>query len=328
MADYGAVVVRIESQRRPDAMRSVPPFHNGEPGLENSASFQNLNAGKNGLTLDLSKPAGRAVCLDLVGWADVVMESYSPKVMKAWQLDYDTLCHIKPDLIMFSSSLMGQTGPVSTFAGIGNLGAALAGFFYLTGWPDRPPAGPFGAYTDYVSPRFSVARILAALDHRRRTGEGQYLDQSHIESSLHFLAPALLDYTVNDRAQERVGNRDEQVAPHGVYPAMGEDQWVAIAVETDAQWRQLCQVMEQPELQDDSRFETAAARVAAQDALDPMVTAWTQTHHMYALEARLQAHGIPASSVRGMHDLYEDPQLRHHNHFVPLDQSFAWDNNG
>ncbi len=228
LADYGAVVVRVESERRRDPMRSIPPFQKGEPGPENSAAFQNLNAGKLSITLDLSQPAGRAVCHDLVRWADVVMESYSPRVMTAWQLDYDALCHIKPDLIMLSTSLMGHTGPVSTFAGIGNLGAALAGFYSLTGWPDRPPAGPFSAYTDYVAPRYSVALVLAALDHRRRTGEGQYIDQSQIESSLHFLTPALLDYTVNDRVQDRVGNRDAQFAPHGIYPAMGEDQWVAL----------------------------------------------------------------------------------------------------
>lgn len=208
---------------------------------------------------------------------------------------------------------------MSTFAGIGNLGAALGGFFNLTGWPDRPPAGPFAAYTDYVSPRFSVALVLAALGHRRRTGEGQYIDQSQIESSLHFLAPALLDYTVNDRVQERVGNRDTQFAPHGIYPTRGEDQWVALIIETDDQWQQLCEMMGQPDLQHDTRFRTPSDRVAAQDALDAIITAWTQDRDMHEIETVLQAHGIPASAVRDIHGLYDDPQLRHRDHFVDLD---------
>ena len=154
-----------------------------------------------------------------------------------WGLDYESLCKIKPDIIMISSCLMGQTGPMAKFAGFGNLAAAISGFFNLTGWPDRPPAGPFSAYTDYVAPRFTALSILAALDNRRRTGQGQYLDQSQAESTLHFLGPALLDYTVNGRVQGATGNRDPHLAPHGVYPAAGTDRWVAIVVQTEEQWQ-------------------------------------------------------------------------------------------
>ena len=319
MADYGATVLRVESTRRIDTGRTLPPFHSGQPGPENSARFQNLNAGKLGITLDLSKEAGRAVVLDLVRWADVVAESFSPKAMRAWGLDYESLRQVKPEIVMLSTCLMGQTGPLSMFAGFGSLATAISGFYDLTGWPDRPPAGPFGAYTDTVAPRFMVAAILAALDHRRRTGQGQHIDQSQAESALHFLGPALLDYTVNDRVQGRTGNRDAHLAPHGVYPAAGEDRWVAIAVATDEQWQALCEAMERPELLRDDRFATAATRLAHQDELDAIVAEWTKGREAEEAEATLQARAVPASVVQNSGEMYADPQLAHRGHFVEVE---------
>src|SRR5262249_13441256 len=232
---YGATVVRVESTRRFDATRTVGPFHNGQPGAESSGLFFNMNAGKRMLTLDLSQEAGRAVVLDLVRWADVVTEAFSPKAMRAWGLDYESLRAVKPDLIMLSTCLMGQTGPMAQFAGFRNLAAAIVGFTNLAGWPDRPPAGPFGAYTDYVAPWFNAAAILAALEYRHRTGQGQYIDLSQAEAALQFLSPALLDTELNGRAQRQAGNRDGNYAPHGVYPTVGHDRWIAIAVTNEAQ---------------------------------------------------------------------------------------------
>ena len=319
MADYGATVLRVESSRRIDTGRTLPPFHSGQPGPENSARFQNLNAGKLGITLDLTKEAGRAVVLDLVRWADVVAESFSPKAMRAWGLDYESLRQVKPEIVMLSTCLMGQTGPLSMFAGFGSLATAISGFYDLTGWPDRPPAGPFGAYTDTVAPRFMVAAILAALDHRRRTGQGQHIDQSQAESALHFLGPALLDYTVNDRVQGRTGNRDAHLAPHGVYPAAGDDRWVAIAAGADEQWQALCEVMERPELLRDERFATAAARLAHQDELDAILAEWTKGREAEEAEATLQARAVPASVVQNSGEMYADPQLAHRGHFVEVE---------
>ena len=254
----------------------------------------------------------------MVRWADVVTESFSPNVMRAWGLDYAALRQVKPDIIMVSTCLLGQSGPFAQFAGFGNLAAAISGFFSLTGWSDRPPAGPFGAYTDYVAPRFTAVAILAALEYRRRTGQGQYIDQSQAESALHFLTPALLDYTVHGRSQERVGNADAHLAPHGVYPAAGQDRWLAIAVRTEAQWQALCEVMRRPELGHDSRCATLAARLTHREALDTIVAAWTQAHSAQEAEAMLQARGVPASTVQNSQELYGDPQLTHRGHFVEL----------
>ncbi|HEV7733068.1 MAG TPA: CoA transferase [Candidatus Binatia bacterium] len=318
LADYGAQVVRIESTRRIDTARTLAPYHGGVPGPESSGIFQNLNVGKRMLTLDPSRPEGREVVLDLVRWADVVTESFSPKAMRGFGLGYDALRAVKPDVIMLSSCLMGQTGPLASFAGYGNLAAAISGFSNLGGWPDRPPAGPFSAYTDYVSPRYITAAILAALEYRRRTGCGQHIDLSQAEASIHFLGPALLDYTVNGRVAGRVGNRDRDLAPHGVYPAAGTDRWVAIAVDGDAQWRALCDAMEQPALAGDTRFVTAADRHANADALDAAVAAWTAGRDMHDVEVLLQARGIAASAVQNSGELVVDPQLLHRGHFQQI----------
>jgi crotonobetainyl-CoA:carnitine CoA-transferase CaiB-like acyl-CoA transferase len=176
----------------------------------------------------------------------------------------------------------------------------------------------FIAYTDTVAPRFTVMALLAALEYRRRTGQGQYIDQSQLESALQFLSPALLDYTVNGRVQGRVGNGDAHMAPHGVYPAAGEDRWVAIAVATDAQWQALCTLMERPELCQDSRYATASGRLAHQDVLDALLATWTQDRDALAVEALLQTHGIAASVVQNMDELYHDPQLAQRGYFVRL----------
>lgn len=318
LVDYGATVVRIESTTRIDTGRTIQPFHNGTPGAENSALYQNMNAGKLGMTLDLGKPEGREVFLDLVRWADVVCESFTPRAMRAWGLHYEALREVNPGIIMFSSCLMGQTGPLASFAGYGNLAAAYAGFFDVTGWPDRPPAGPFSAYTDFISPRFALPALLAALDHRHRTGTGQHIDFAQAEASGHFLAPAILDYSVNGRIFRGMGNDDLDMAPHGVYPAAGEDRWVAIATATDAQWRALCSVIGRADLAADPALTSAGGRLARRRDLDDAVSAWTRSRDMAECERLLQARGVPAHAVQNGAECYADPQLQHRGHYFSL----------
>jgi crotonobetainyl-CoA:carnitine CoA-transferase CaiB-like acyl-CoA transferase len=309
LADYGATVVRIESANRVDGARTVGPFIDNKPAHEASGLFGTYNSGKLGLALDLNKPQARDVVLDLVRWADVVCESFSPKAMRAWRLDYESLREIKPELIMLSSCLMGQSGPMSKFVGFGNMAAALAGFYHLCGWPDRPPSGPFGAYTDYIAPRFGAISVLAALDYRRRTGQGQHIDQSQAESALHFLTLALLDYAANRRIEQGVGNADLNFAPHGVYPALGEDRWVAIACATDDHWRALCSAMNRTDLARGEQFATLPARRKNRDELDQIISEWTRGLTAHAAELQLQGLGIPASAVQDSNDICHDPQL-------------------
>jgi len=316
LADYGATVVHVETARRIDTARTLAPMMRGEPSPEKSGLYQNINAGKLGVALDMSTDAGREVARDLVRWADAITESYSPRAMRRWGLDYENVRALNPRAVMLSSCLMGQTGPLADFAGFGNLAAALSGFYKLVGWPDRAPAGPFGAYTDTVAPRFTVAALLAALDHRDRTGEGQYIDQSQVESALHFLSPALLDYTVNGRVETRAGNRDPNMAPHGVYPCAGDDTWIAIAVTGGATWRALCEAIGRRDAASEQRYATLAGRLAAHDEIDVMIEAWTSGQERYAAERALQAAGVASSVVQNGREMWEDEHLRARGAFV------------
>jgi crotonobetainyl-CoA:carnitine CoA-transferase CaiB-like acyl-CoA transferase len=322
LADYGATVVRVESARRIETARLVGPFHGGVPGPERSALYGNVNAGKLGLALDLSLEPAREVVRDLVRWADVIAESFSPGLMHRWGLDYESLREIKPGLIMLSTSLMGQTGPYAGYAGYGNSGAALSGFQNLAGWPDRPPIGPFGPYTDYVGPRYALVAVLAALEYRRRTGAGCYIDHSQAESGINFLAPEFVDYFVTGRIAERNGNADLQMAPHGVYSCKPDDgrpeAWVAIAVRSDEEWKRLATLIGGPNLASDARFASAAERLACAAELDELVSTWTASRSTGEIERLLQTRGIPAHAVLVSGDLVDDPQLQHRGHFVHL----------
>ena len=199
----------------------------------------------------------------------------------AW--GYEDLRGINPDLVLVSSCVMGQTGPFRDFAGFGNMAASVAGFFDITGWEDRGPAGPYLAYTDYCSPRFTVCALLAALDHRRRTGEGQHLDFSQMEAAVHLLAPAIAEMQASGEMRSRRGNADDEMVPHGVYPTMGDDEWIAIAVEGDEQWRSLAIEMRQEDLAD----LDSAARRERQAELDEIVTAFTSRQNGPGLTHRL-----------------------------------------
>ncbi|MFI5321693.1 MAG: CoA transferase [Myxococcota bacterium] len=307
LGDYGATVVRIEGAAHPDACRTTRPFLGGRFGSERSAIFHTMNANKLQLGLDLTKPAARDVILDLARWADVVLESFAPGVIARLGFDYAALARVNPRLIYLSTSLLGQNGPHAKLAGFGNLGAALSGIWELVGWPDRAPSGPFAAYTDYVAPRFSLCALLAALEHRRRTGEGQFIDVSQVESAMQFIAPFIAEASATGLDRSRAGNADPRFALHGVFPAAGSDRWIAIAAHSDAEWR-------------------AAARVLGCDAGAPderAVASATARCDAYELAAKLQAAGVPAHAVQSSADLSADPQLAARGHFLPVTHASA-----
>ena len=314
LSDFGATVVHIESSQRMDAARTVQPFLNDDGAPETAAVYLNMNAGKLGLSLNLGTAEGRVVLDDLVRWADVLIESFSPRGRASLGLDYERFRVLNPHLIMMSSCLFGQDGPLQGYAGFGVTGAALSGFYELTGWPDRPPAGPYGAYTDYVSPRFALCALLAAVGHRTRTGEGQYLDFAQAEAAMHFLTPALLDFTVNGRVRSRAGNDDEVMAPHGVYPCSGVDRWVAIACRDDTEWTSLCNVVNRPDL----ATMTGRERRNERRLLDELVSSWTITRSPAEAESVLIRHAIAAHAVQHSAECADDPQLHCQDHFIRL----------
>lgn len=323
LADFGATVLRVESSKRIETARMMGPFPGGKIDPQQSALFENCNAGKFGLTLDLSREEGREVIRDLVrDWADIVIEAFSPGQMREWNLGYENLRELKPDLIMLSTSLMGQTGPWSSFAGFGNVGAAISGFQAIVGWPDLPPTGPYGPYTDFVGPRFGLLSLLAAVDHRRRTSEGCWLDVSQAEAGIQFQAPYIACCAATGETLQAQGNRDAQMAPHGVFAcaavAPNEEGWVAIAVRSDREWQRLAQLIGGATLANDARFATLAQRKKNEDALETIVQAWTETQTPFAVEIALQAIGVPAHNLASSADLVADPQLRARQHFLKL----------
>ena len=314
LADYGANIVRIDSEARMDTARTLQPFRNDEALPDNSVLYSNMNAGKRGLGLDLSKPESRDVIHDLVRWADVVLESFSPKGMSGFGFGYESLREVKPDLVMLSSCIMGQTGPYTSLAGFGTMAAAISGFFEITGWPDRAPSGPFGAYTDYTSPRYLVAAVMAAVEHHRATGQGQYIDLSQGEAAMQQLTPLLLDWTVNGRLLQRRGNRDEVFAPHGVFRSIGDDEWVAIAVTSDEQWRTLCGLMGTNGLTD----LTVEQRHERVDEIEKVVEEWTSARTNSEVMDLCQLAGIAAHRVQNSRECLSDPQLAHRDHFIEV----------
>src|SRR5712691_6817507 len=313
LADHGATAVRVESHVRLDVVRLGPPWHDAKPGIERSQFYASYNTSKYGIALDLGRPEARAIARRLAAWADVVVESFTPRVMREWGLAYDVLRRVNPRLVMLSTCLQGQTGPHALFPGFGQLMAALSGFYEISGWPDRPPAPPYGAYTDFIVPRLAATALLAAVDHQRRTREGQHLDVSQFEASLHFLAPALIEFALTGAVATRNGNRAEHAAPHGVYPCAGEgsdaDRWIAVSVRGTAEWRAFCAVLGRPEWGEDPRFATHADRVAAADALDTLITEATRREDARVLMDRLQAAGVAAGVVQSALDLHADPVL-------------------
>jgi crotonobetainyl-CoA:carnitine CoA-transferase CaiB-like acyl-CoA transferase len=301
--EHGATVLRIESKSRPDFLRVYALGPDNPHGLEGAPMYDGLNVGKRNLTLNLKHPDAVALAKRLVvEWADAVSENFAPRAMKGFGLDYDALAEIKPDLVMISTCLNGQTGPHKDYPGFGGQGAALSGFNALTGWPDREPVGPFGTITDSLAPRYVAAALAAGLHYRQRTGRGVYLDVSQVESAIWSLAPWLLDYEVDGKLRLRDGNNHAGARLHGAFACADEDgiddRWVAIACWTDDEYARL--------------MEVAGADVEA----------WTRARTRREVADTLQAAGIEAVPVQDFGDLHTDEQLAHRGHWTPLTHPF------
>jgi benzylsuccinate CoA-transferase BbsF subunit len=298
-AEHGATVLRVESRTRPDFLRAMALAVPSNPhGLEGSPLYDGLNVGKRNLTLNLKHPESVALVKRLVvEWADVVAENYAPRAMKGFGLDYETLAALKPNLVMISACLNGQTGPHKDYPGFGGQGSALAGYNALTGWADREPVGPYGTITDSLAPRYVASALAAGLHYHRRTGKGVYLDVSQVESAIYSLSPWLLDYEVDGEIHLRDGNNHRDAKLHGAFACADEgdlsDRWIAIAAWNDDE----------------------LARLTAITGAD--VENWTRTRTRAEVAEQLQAAGIEAVPVNDFGDLHDDPQLAHRGHFEP-----------
>jgi benzylsuccinate CoA-transferase BbsF subunit len=320
LADCGAEVIKIEGLSRPDVERAlVPPFKDNIQGLNRGGHFNSVNTGKRSLCVNLATPGGIELAKRLVAWADIVIENFSGGAMERMGLGYEVLREIKPDIIMVSSAMQGQTGPDRDRAGFGQHLTSHSGIVNLAGWPDRDPTN-LGYYTDFISPHFNLAAIFAALLHRKRTGKGQYLDMSQYEIAMHFMSPLILDYEVNQRIAGRMGNRNADASPHGAFRCAGDDRWCAIAVFTDEEWRSFCGVLGKPEWTQDPRFATLASRKENEDELENLIEEWTVQHTAEEVMILMQEAGVAAGVAQTGEDLLEhDPQLKERHFYYDLD---------
>jgi len=319
LADHGATVVHIESKVRPDGFRAhYPPYKDNVHGLNRSGLYALCNNDKLDITLNLKKaPAGTELAKKIAAWADVVIENFSPGTMGRLGLGYEELSKANPGLIMLSSSNLGQSGPHAHHAGFGSQLSSLAGFTHLTGYPGGSPQILYGPYIDYIAVAYGAVAILAALDYRRRTGKGNYIDAAQYETGLQYLAPILLDYKINGRVAERNANRNPHAAPHGAYPCKGDDRWCAISVSNDYEWQALVKAMKNPSWA--KKFATFEARKVNEDELDLLVGEWTRGFEPRELMETLQKAGVKAGVVNRMCDVYEDPQLKQRPQWVELE---------
>ena len=309
LSDLGAEVIKIETRVRLDIQRTGSRM----------GSFNQHNSGKLAITINLKKPRGLELMKQLIAKSDVVAENFAGGAMEKMGLGYEVLKALKPDIIMLSSCMQGQTGPFARHPGIGFRLTALTGFNQITGWPDRQP-GWIGAYTDFVAPRYNILAIMAALEYRRRTGKGLYLDVSQFESGVQFMAPLILDYAVNKQPVDRMGNECSYAAPHNAYRCLGDDRWCAISVFTDEEWSSFCSVIGNPGLADDPRFATLPARKKNEQKLDDVVNGWTSTHTAEDVMRSMQSAGVPAGVLQTGEDLMErDPQLKYRKYFTELE---------
>jgi len=312
----GAEVIRIESHQRLDVIRFLGQNPRDLKGPDGSPLFNGLNYSKKGITLNLSHPQGAALAKEIVRRSDVVVENFTAGMMKRWGLGYEDLCQIKPNVVMVSGSPVGQYGPDSRFVGWGPITQASAGICHLTGYADGPPVSLGGSWPDYMVGVAMAYAVLAALYCRRRTGKGQYIDLAMAEVVTAMLPEAILDYVMNKRDQGRQGNSDEVMVPHNVYRCQGEDRWVAIAVDQEEEWRNLCRAVGHSEWLTDERFKDRQSRKAHEQALDTLLTAWTRERTQTEIMHLLQSVGVAATPVYDTESLIVDPQFQQRNFLV------------
>ncbi len=317
LADMGAQVIRLESVARLESYRSDSVYQNDISGdfWNKGANFYEQNRNKLGVTLDLSKPEGLQVLRNLVSIADVFSENFTPRVIKNFGLEYGDLRKIKPDIIMVSSTGYGFYGPWSNFGATGPATEGAAGLAYQTGYLGGGPVMAEIPYTDYTSGEHTVFAVMAALMHRLRTGQGQFVDISQTQATSSTIPEVLMDFSANGRSGHRIGNQDIVMSPHGCYPCRGDDRWITIAVATDEEWQAVCRVLGQNGWAADPRFEDSLSRWKNRDELDALIGTVTSTWDAHELMHALQKDGVAAGAVLDSKDLLFDPHLGQRNFY-------------
>ena len=331
LADLGAEVIKVETHHNAfvDTTRTLNgPYPDNEPGelyYERGGTFHTLNRGKLSVTLDLRSEAALDLLKWLVSVSDVMLENFTPRVMRRFGLDYPNLKAVKPDLIMVSNTGYGHSGPWTNFGAMATALEPTHGTGAFTGYldadadgntsPGTVPNKIANSYTDFLASWTAQLAVLASLIHRARTGRGMWIDLAMYQVGTSFMGAGLLDFAFNGRRARRLGNRHETLSPHGCYPCRGNDQWSVIAARDDDDWRALCETMGMPELAGDARFADPVTRHRNQDELDAIIAAWTADRTKYDVMNLLQAVGVPAGPVLDGRDLLSDPHFRARGYF-------------
>ena len=325
---FGATVVRVESEAHVDGLRSVMPFATGKTGYNVSGYFNNYNAGKLDITLNLNNAHALELSHRLIAWCDIFITNQTNRMVERWGFTYEALRKINPEIIAVYQPMQGIDGPHKDFFGFGAVLNPITGYNELSGFPNRPPMGLGTNYPDYViNPGHTLVGILAALRYRKRTGKGQRVELAQLESSVAPLAPAVMDYLANGRIETRGGNRLANASPHGAFRCKDgtwedkpEDRWIAFGIFDDAQWRGLVDSMGSPLWANDAKFATLDARKQHEDELDAHVTAWTLEHTTEELMVLLQSKGVPAGVVQNARDVLDaDEHLKARGYYQYLD---------
>jgi crotonobetainyl-CoA:carnitine CoA-transferase CaiB-like acyl-CoA transferase len=331
LATYGATVVRVESETKIDALRTVAPFTPGKSSYNVSGYFNNFNAGKLGILLDLNNEEGQRIAHELIKWADVFLTNITPRVVERWGLTYDKISAINPQIIGAYQPMQGYDGPHRDYLGFGAVLTPITGYNYLSGFPGRPPFGLGTNYPDYViNPGHTLIGILAALRYRRRTGKGQMVECVQLESSVAPLGTAVFDYTANGRVQGPAGNALPYAAPHNAYKCRPwsdggrpmDEAWVAIACFSDDEWRALFEGMGKPDWAGDAKFATLEGRKQNEAELDTNISAWTAGKNAYDVMHDLQKRGVPAAVVQSAREMLDhDEHLKERGYYAYLDHA-------
>jgi benzylsuccinate CoA-transferase BbsF subunit len=318
LGEMGADVIKIESRQNLDFVRTIGGDINSVPG------FNEINRNARSFGVNLKTAAGGDLVKALVEQSEVVTENFRAGAVEKLGLDYESVRRIKPDIIYLSSQGFGKTGPYSGHKAYGPLMAAASGMLRLWAHPDDPyPVGSTVPIPDHFASKHAVLAVLAALDYRRRTGKGQSIDMSLVEVGANLIGASYLEYTVNGRLPQPMGNRIPYAAPHGIYRCKGDDQWCAISLFTEEEWRCFCRAVGHPEWTEDDRFAGTVSRLRNIDALDALIEEWTSQREPTEVMNTLQAAGVAAGVVARSADALADPQLQHLNAFVEVDHPVA-----
>lgn len=311
-ADFGAEVIKIESTQRPDQLRRSQPLV-GNKDLNSSGYFSNRNTNKKSLVLDMKMSQSREIILELVKESDVVSNSFTPNTLDKFGLSYEEVRNVKPDIIYLSMPMQGSGGPHKSFLGFGATINSVIGLTHLTGLPGRIPLGSGTNYPDHIpNPCHAAFAIFAALEYREKTGKGQNIDMSQVESSICVTPTPLMNYAINNEIMEMKGNEHNFKAPYGVFPCKGNDRWCVISISNEFEWKSFCECIDRLDLLEDDRFRTQLMRHENRNILNEITANWTKGHSSEYVMETLQNYGVAAGMVEDAKDLLlNDKNLRY-----------------